>query len=358
MASSLHSAFAWTKSPLIVSAPMLRIARPQLAVSVSRAGGLGFLAAGFDVTDLEMDLERAAGLVWHSKYPPITPQTGPRPLLPVGVGFLNWGANLTRSLATIGKYTPAAVWLFAAAEPASENMETWAKEVRSVTNGRTKIWVQVGSVAEALEMAQRVRPDTLVVQGSDAGGHGLCQSASVITLVPEIKDVLSDNGFGDIPLIAAGGIADGRGLAAAICLGAAGAAMGTRFLACHEATISKGYQNEVLRVSDGGVSTVRTTVYDRVRGINKWPQQYDGRGVMNKSFHDAREGMSDEDNRKLYQEEILKGDEGWGPEGRMTTYAGTGIGLVKDIIPAGDIVEGVSRQAKAILECNPDGLSK
>ncbi|PGH05867.1 hypothetical protein AJ79_06709 [Helicocarpus griseus UAMH5409] len=350
---TLHPTLSPTQPP-IINAPMLAIATPQLALSVTRAGGLGFIAGGFDISNLEQTLAEAATLVKNSN--PSTPIPGYSSdnddPLPLGIGFLNWGANLHQILPLLRKHTPTAVWLFAPPDPSpTENLATWAREVRAATNNRTRIWIQIGCVAEALEVAERVRPDVLVVQGSDAGGHGLARGASVISLVPEVKDALARKGLGgQIALVAAGGIVDGRGVAAALCLGAEGVVMGTRFLACSDAKISKGYRDEVLRVDDGGVSTVRTTVYDVVRGYNEWPGRYDGRGVINESYRDMQRGVGEEENRRLYKEEMRKGDAGWGPQGRMTTYAGTGIGLVREVKSAGEIVRGVVEEARGVLE--------
>jgi nitronate monooxygenase len=209
--------------------------------------------------------------------------------------------------------------------------------------------VQVGTVAEAVEVAKTSRPDVLVLQGSDAGGHGLDARASIITLVPEVSDALRREGI-QIPLIAAGGISDGRGAAAALTLGAAGVALGTRFLASEEAQIAKGYQHEILRVGDGGVSTVQSKVYDAARGIYGWPAAYGGRGVANRTYLDALQGMSDEENQAFYKEAVEMGDQGWGPEGRMTTYAGTGVGLISHVLPAGDIVRHMREEAVLVLE--------
>ncbi|QSS50099.1 2-nitropropane dioxygenase [Histoplasma capsulatum var. duboisii H88] len=346
-------------APAIISAPMLAIASPNLAVSVTRAGGLGFIGAGFDVSSLETLLSQAAELVSKPSSPPIPnytynkdddDDTSSSPL-PIGIGLLNWGADLDLALPVLAKQPPAALWLFAARDPdPASTFAAWAREVRRATHNRTRIWIQIGSVAEALEAAARAQPDVLVVQGSDAGGHGLARSASIVSLVPEVKDALVRAGHGGIPLVAAGGIADGRGVAAALCLGAQGVVMGTRFLASAEATVSRGYQAEVLRVADGGVSTVRTTVYDAVRGYNAWPAQYDGRGVVNETLRDKEAGMDDAENQRLYKEEMAKGDAGWGPTGRMTTYAGTGIGLVREVKSAEEIVRGVVAEAKEILE--------
>ncbi|KAL4866395.1 hypothetical protein BDV12DRAFT_135986 [Aspergillus spectabilis] len=347
---ALQANYPWIKTPLVASAPMLNIATAPLAISVSVAGGLGFLAGGFDVSALESNFEEAVQLIKQSESPlqQIYASDG---ILPIGVGFLNWGADLPKSIAAIKKYRPCAAWLFG---PRSipNDLRPWVEQVRAVTDGKTRIWVQVGTVAEAVAVAEALDPDVLVVQGSDAGGHGLAQSASIVTLVPEVKDALAKRQAGkDIPLLAAGGITDGRGMAASLSLGASGAVMGTRFLASSEAKIARGYQDEVLRASDGGVSTVRSTVYDRVRGILDWPVRYDGRGLINQSYIDAvQKGISDEENGALYEEELKKGDMGWGPNARLTTYAGTGVGLVRDKLSAAEIVASVIQETKDTIK--------
>lgn len=168
-----------------------------------------------------------------------------------------------------------------------------------------------------------------------------------MALIPEVDDALRKKGF-EIPLVAAGGIADGRGVAAATMLGASGCAMGTRFLAAEEANITKGYREAVLAATDGGVSTVRTDVYDRLRGTATWPAGYNGRGVVNQSWLDSKV-VEESENKRRYEEAMEKGDAAWGPEGRATTYAGTAVGLVKEKKPAGEIVEEVREEARRLL---------
>lgn len=348
-ASVLRSTYPWVKTPILASAPMLNIAMASLAVSVSSAGGIGFLAAGYDVSNLERNLEEATSLVTQQSSGPLRQSYTENGIIPIGVGFLNWGADLQRSVTAVQKYKPCAVWFFAPNNQ-PHDLIPWAEQVRAVTSDKTKIWVQVGTVTEAIEVADMVRPDVLIVQGSDAGGHGLVRSASIFTLVPEVRDALREREMDHIPILAAGGIVDGRGMAASLALGASGSVMGTRFLASEEANIARGYQGHVLRAFDGGVSTARSTVYDRIRGIRGWPCRYDGRGVINESYVDAMErGMSDEENKQLHDEELKKGDSGWGPNGRLTTYAGTGVGLVKEALPAAAIVENVLTEAKDTL---------
>ncbi len=242
----------------------------------------------------------------------------------------------------------AAVWFFAPYQ--LSDLLVWAKAIRQISDNKTKIWVQVGTVAEAVEVAKTTKPDVMVVQGSDSGGHGLSQRASLMTLLPEVRDTFEKEGIEGIQIVAGGGIIDGRGAAAALALGADGVVLGTRFLASPEAVIAKGYRDEILRVNDGGVSTVATSIYDTVRGYRGWPQGYAGRGVANRTFLDAVHGMSEDENINMYNEAMKLGDSGWGPEGRMTTYSGTGVGLIKEVIPAGDIVRSIQQGAKEVLQ--------
>lgn len=269
--------------------------------------------------------------------------------MPVGIGFINWGADLGKALSVIQKYKPAAIWFFAPSSTAA--LQDWTARYRRASP-HSKIWVQIGSVRDALEVARQVKPDILVVQGTDAGGHGLAQGAGLISLLPEVADAISAS----LPaeerpvLIAAGGIAEERGAAASLLLGANGIVMGTRFLASHEAVLARGYQNEVLRASDGGQTTVRTKVWDKARGTTGWAETHNGRGIVNRTYADAVDGMADEENQRLYEEDMKKGDLGWGVDARLCTYAGSAVGLVKDVKGAGEIVSEVREGTRMLME--------
>lgn len=339
---TLRKDYPWVKTPVIISAPMRLIALAPLAVAVSRAGGIGFIGAGTDeVVDLEAHLREASQLIEQE---PI--ESASRSTLPIGVGFCNWGADLKVSLQAIKRFRPAAVWFFAPYE--NSDLIKWTHETREVTQGETKIWIQVGSVQDALEVAKQCKPEIIVVQGSDAGGHGLERSASIITLFPETADALKGAGFEHISLIAAGGIAEGRGVSACLALGAEAVVMGTRFLASTEARIAKGYQDAVIGAKDGGVSTVRTKVYDILRGTIGWPQRIGGRGIINQSFHDAKDGNVTEENKQAYAEALKRGDLGWSEDGRLTAYAGTGVGMINKVQPAREILETTRRDVEKI----------
>lgn len=325
---SLQALHPWTKSPIIINAPMYRISMSRLATAVTQSGGIGFIASGLDQSSLLNELSLVAKALNH------TP-SAENPL-PVGVGFVNWGSNLEYALEAIEKYIPAAVWFFAPRQPG--DLKVWSDRVREASKGRTAIWVQVGTVAQALQAAELCNPDVLVVQGSDAGGHGTANAAGIITLLPEVADTLQEKGFGHIALVAAGGISEGRGVAAATLLGAQGVVLGTRFIACAEAEISNDYQRDVLAASDGGQSTVRNVFFDELRGPNEWPAYTDGRGLRDQALEDSERGMSLEENRRIYKQGLEKGD-----RSRVTRYAGTGVGLVREVLGAREIVEGLRR---------------
>ncbi|KAI9836534.1 MAG: hypothetical protein M1837_003283 [Sclerophora amabilis] len=346
---ALKHAFPWTKTPLIISAPMRLIAGPDLAIAVSQAGGLGFIGPGTNPGDAASSLHSARELL-SSNEESYSDLVGSTPgLLPIGIGFFVWAGNLDAAVEAISAYPPAAVWLFAPRDGQRE-LEMWTRRIREGSS-RTQVWIQVGSLTEAESaVASPEAPDVLVLQGTDAGGHGLVAGASIISLMPEVTDALkrsTNEKKKDITLIAAGGIADGRGVAAALTLGAAGAAMGTRFLASSEARISAGYKREVVRASDGGQSTLRTTLYDFLRGTTDWPENYNGRGLKNRSLEDDRAGMTREENKRLYDQAA---ETSWGPEGRLTTYAGTAVGLIQHIENASDIVGRVRIEAIQVIK--------
>lgn len=343
----LKSWFPWTKGPLIVSAPMLGASTPRLAVNVSRAGGLGFLAGGTDPTKLNEMLETSRQLLLDHEGQQLEAQHG---TLPIGVGFQLFNSNLNVLSEAIALHKPAAVWLFA--PKVEDDLRLWATKIRDVTHGMTRICVQVGSVAEAERSVVLAKPDFLVVQGADAGGHGRRQSASIISLIPEVNDRLAANfRKGEkIPVLAAGGISDARGVAAALALGAEGAVMGTRFLVAEECGIPDGWKRELIRTQDGGVTTTRSTLCDRLKENHDWPQVYDGRAIRNKGHEDEDAGMSDEENARLYKEEVKIGDSAWGAHGRMVTYSGTGVGLLHSIEPVESIMKKTIRESRLLLD--------
>lgn len=337
--ASLADSFPWTTTPLIISAPMRVLAGPKLATAVSSAGGIGFIGPSTpdktlsDLADARASLRRSSS-------------ADDPPRLPVGVGFQCWEGGLEHAVRAVGEHHPCAVWLFAPRGGQAE-LDEWTEAVRGAYPA-VSVWVQVGTLRESLEAARsKSPPDVLVIQGAEAGGHGRARDGmGLMTLLPEAADALADSG---IPLIAAGGISDGRGVAAALALGAQGAAMGTRFLASAEARIAKGYQDEVVRATDGASCTARTTLYNRLRGTVGWPEEFSPRGVLNRSWEEYQAGVSEDVLRERYKAAEAEGDAGWGPGGRLATYAGAGVGLVRSVEDAREIVRGAREEARGVL---------
>jgi nitronate monooxygenase len=316
---------------------------PALAVAVSRAGGLGFIGPGAKTQDTSDDLEKASSLIRQeaNKLPTLNST------LPVGIGYQLWADDINIAVAAIKKHKPCAAWLYAPSQ-GSKEYDAWSSKIRQASPN-TQIWIQIGTVKEAKELLQNLeRPDVVVVQGSESGGHGRAKDGmGLMALFPEVADAMAGS---RIPLFAAGGIADGRGVAAAMCLGASGVAMGTRFLAASEARISRGYQDEVVRAADGAVSTTRTLLYNHLRGTFGWPEDYCPRTIVNKSFVEQQEGKSFEELKRLHDEAAKTGDKAWGPEGRLATYAGASVGLIHDVKDAEDIVRGIKVDALEIIQ--------
>lgn len=153
---------------------------------------------------------------------PTTPQ------MPVGVGFVTGSSSIGNfgetALPLIRKHTPAAVWLFAPDEEVNPH-PTIISSLKAL-QPKPQVFVQVGNVKAAKE-AVGYGADVLVCQGIDAGGHQFRQGMGVVSLVAGVKHMLREEGF-DVGIVAAGGIANGDGVAAAMAMGIDGVVMGTR----------------------------------------------------------------------------------------------------------------------------------
>ncbi|XPS68892.1 Nitronate monooxygenase [Ascochyta lentis] len=337
--------FSWTPLwPLIVNAPMADNAGGLLAATVTLAGGFGLVGSKTDmgITRRELNIARDT-FAAHPEAPQSKSQT-----LNVGVGFLPFVLKLEDALEVVREFKPAVVWLFAAKK--FDDYAEWAKAVREVSP-LSKIWIQAGSVASALQIAKQTQPDALCLQGADAGGHGFEKGAGIISLLPETSDAFGEAGIEDIPLLASGGIVDGRGVAAAMSLDAAGVVMGTRFLTSTEALAHPVVQSSIIEARDGGQVTTRSKLFDQLRGPSTWPEVYDGRSLMIKSHKEYVEGISLEDIQKKHQEALKEENLGWktGLEGRAAIWAGTGVGLVNRVESASQIVEDVREDARKRL---------
>jgi len=289
----------------IASAPMGGSAGGALAAAVSNGGGLGLIGGARCDRDW---LARELALVTR-----LTTK-------PWGIGFLTWAADRD-TLAWTLDHRPAAVML------AFGDPTPYAAQVK---DAGAKLILQVTDLDEARQ-ALDAGADVIVAQGSDAGGHSGHNALGTMSFVPPVVDLA-----GTTPVLAAGGIADGRGLAAALALGAAGALMGTRFQATLEALVPP----EVVKALLGahGADTVRSRVLDLARGA-PWPEKYVARTLRNaflETWHDTRIGSAA---REAYRND---------PEA-APVWVGQAVDLITWVEPAEDLVAAIAAEAEAAL---------
>lgn len=287
----------------------------DLAAAVCEAGGLGSLGTAVrPLPELQQQWARLAQLT-------------PRPFA------IN---HTTRP------FDPAAFEATLAARPAAISFHMGDPgELVERAHRAGILWLQqVMDVAQARQAVQR-GVDVIVAQGGEAGGHS--GFISTMVLVPQVIDVA-----GDIPVIAAGGIADGRGLAAALALGAQGAAIGTRFLASTEMRISAEWKQMILEAD--AADSVKADLLDVILPPHT-RAHYPAVGRMLRTpFYDRWAGHLDELAAQAGSighevvSAVLAGD-----GHQYIPFAGQSVGLVHDIRPAAEIVRSVVADADRIL---------
>ncbi|MCJ1328216.1 hypothetical protein MMC10_004892 [Thelotrema lepadinum] len=353
----------WMLFPMVCSAPMRPFSSANLAIKVTCAGGLGFIPNNSDTKATRGHIQQVLNSQAEVERAPNNKSFENSNLtvdiLCLGVGFQTYQESLEEAVDLVRDFRLPAVWLFAAGG-GNEEYKKWAEALREASASReseqtlkTQIWVQVGTVGDALEVVRLCGKETLlVIQGADAGGHGLAHNAGLMTLLPEVRDALDTAGFKDVRLLAAGGIMDGRGAAAALALGADGVVMGTRFLAASEATTPERFRAQLLDASDGGVNTVRTRLFDELRGTGNFPAGYDGRALVNRTLEDQQEGVPQTELEEKYTKALKEKDtsDGYGAEGRLVEYAGTGVGLIKEVKSGSEISREVRKDMGTALE--------
>jgi nitronate monooxygenase len=301
----------------IVSAPMDVIAGGRLAGAVSAAGGLGFLGGGYADDDQWLDREFAAA--GNQK---------------IGCGFITWSLRrrpelLDRAL----ERKPKAIFL------SFDDPEPFASKAKAA--GAT-VFCQLQTRADA-ERALDCGADVIVAQGTEGGGHG--GQRATFTLVPEIADLIAKRSPATL-LCAAGGIADGRGLAAALMLGADGVVVGTRFWASREALVPSSLHEAALAAT--GDQTVRQSVLDIVRQRD-WPARYTGRVLKNEL---VTEWLGREAELRHHTDAVVaryKAAQQTADPRTVAVIVGEAVSLIESIEPAGAIVERMVAAAQACL---------
>jgi len=229
----------------------------------------------------------------------------------------------------------------------------WGQEpsaIEAAKKGGLVVLVNVGTAEEA-KLAADAGADVIVAQGWEAGGH-VWGNVATMALVPAVVDAV------DVPVVAAGGIADGRGLAAALMLGASGAWIGTRFLASEEATIHETYQQGILSASES-----QTDQYPDLYDVG-WPNA-PHRALSNSTSRKWESTGNPLTGERPNEGEIVGHKPGGAPVVRyqcytplsgttgdieaMSLWAGQGVSLVRAVMPAAEIVDEIYRDAKKAI---------
>jgi nitronate monooxygenase len=299
----------------ILSAPMDVVAGARLTAAVSAAGGFGILGGGYG--------ER----VWLEQETAKLKRTS----APFGIGFITWSLAKRPELLDIALSVKPCAIMLSFGDP--------TPFVPRIRKASALLICQVQD-EDMARQALDAGADILIAQGTEAGGHGA--SRTTIDIVPAIVDLAA----GRVPVAAAGGIGDGRGLAAMMMLGASGVLLGTRFYASEEADGAEEAKRRICAAKGG--STVRGIVFDLSRN-NVWPAPFTGRCLVN-----------DHARRWIGREvELLQNVNAVAAEYALAkaagnfdvaaVIAGEAVGLIHDVPPAAEIVDRIVTEAKQIL---------
>ena len=294
----------------VVGAPMAGVADGRLAAAVSEAGALGMVGAGAEVTPR-----------WIAEQAEVAGASG----RPYGIGLMAWAQDeKAPQVDAVLELRPALV---------SVSFGDYRRHVAALKASGITVATQVGTVAEA-RSAQGAGVDVIVARGSEGGGHGR-GDVGTLPLLQAVLDAV------DVPVLAAGGIATARGLAAVLAAGAAGAWVGTAFLACEEATLPAPVRQRLFTASE--TDTAYGRVFDVAQRLG-WPPEYGGRALRN-AFFDRWVGREDElaedDDARVQLETARRNTD----LDVAYVYAGQAVGLLSGVRSAADVVRDFAAAA-------------
>lgn len=298
----------------VIQGGMAWVAEHNLAAAVSNAGGLGIIGAASAPPEI---VRREIRLCKELTDKPFG----------VNVMLLNPNAE---EVAQIVVEEGVKVVTTGAGNP-SKYMELWKK-------AGVKVIPVVASVAMA-KLMERAGADAVVAEGMESGGH--IGSATTMTLVPQVADAVQ------IPVIAAGGIGDGRGLAAALLLGADAVQMGTRFVVASESIVHDNYKQKIIKAKDIDSEITGASTGHPIRSLrNKMTREYLKLEQSGADFMEL-EKLTLGSLRKA----VMDGDVEYG-----TVMAGQIAGMVSRVQPCKDMIEEIVREADRLLSCQEDSV--
>ena len=309
----------------IALAPMALATGGALAAACAQAGALGLVGGGYgDLAWTQHEYTLAHELLKNDAASHAR----------LGCGFITWKLDENaEALDWVLTQKPGAIMLsFGDPRPYAARIQAAGAPLICQVQ-------RLDQVPQAIEAGASV----IVAQGGEAGGHGAnaLEGRSTFTLVPEIADYLAAHSPNTL-LLAAGGVADGRGLAAALMLGADGALVGSRLWATTESLAATGAKTQATQTSGDG--TARSEVFDILRRKN-WPAPYDFRAIRN-DLHRALENdmaglKANPDAARADYDAGVKADDFT----RAHATVGEGVGLIRDVLTAQELIARISQQA-------------
>jgi NAD(P)H-dependent flavin oxidoreductase YrpB (nitropropane dioxygenase family) len=296
---------------------------PELVAAVSNAGGLGILSASNQPADKQRDDVRRIRELTNA---------------PFGLNHLLFQAQEDR-LATTVEVRPR-VFSTAWAWP-EQDLKLYAEMARQAG----ALFMHMVSTVPEAERAVAAGADVIVAQGTEGGGH--VGWMGTLPLVPMVVRAIAP-----VPVLAAGGVANGQGLAAALALGADGVLLGTRFMATPEAPIAQGYKEAI--VAHDGHDTFLTEIPDIAQG-RVWPGAMSR--VARNRFIERWAGREWEvRQRRVEIAKAMTAARAQGDADEASLSMGQTAGLINDIAPAGQIVERIAAEAEAIIRDRLGGM--
>lgn len=291
---------------------MAWVADASLAGAVSAAGGLGIIAGGSAPPELiETEIRKVKEMTDR----------------PFGVNIMLLSPN-TEALSQLVIDLGVPVVTTGAGNP-GPFVDKWKA-------AGIRVLPVVASVAYAVRL-ERMGVDAVIAEGTESGGH--IGEATTMTLVPQVADAVR------IPVVAAGGIADGRGLAASFMLGACGAQIGTRFLACTECTVHENYKEKVIKAKDSDSAVTGRATGHPVRGLkNRLTRAFRELEAKETSLEEYEALGSDRLRQAVKDGDVRNG----------SVMAGQIAGLVKEIKPAAEILRDIMEEAEKLLLGAPE----
>ncbi|EPQ32117.1 uncharacterized protein PFL1_00314 [Pseudozyma flocculosa PF-1] len=361
----------------------------DLAGAVSRAGGFGFIGAGYYSPEtLRDEVDKAYRQIGVVNRESLAQK---RERANLGIGILTWrlteldqgskpplegqdpmpSASSSKAMALVDEMLrarPKAVWLSFGDE---QELVGWTRRIRrrdrelnpdlDVKGDQSLLlFVMVGREAELACAVEGCGADVLIAQGNEAGGHGHSESPPLSAIIAAVQEKLPSlkptNAAGTMPpLLGAGGLSGGRSLASLLAQGCAGGVYGTRFLLTPEAQYSD-LQKELLARSKSD-DTKRTRAFDDARGTLGWPAGVDGRGINNLTVADYEKDMEmEKEQSDRAKEGVARRMERYKQAAseadveRLVIWSGTGVGGMDRIMPAAEVVDEITRDAVEAIQ--------